>query len=129
MDNVNDCGVAIQECPNVRTNNSKKRNLIIVGVLLVALLIGLVLIIGGNGRNKPSGKYVSTIMGMQVASYEFKGNDVEYIMFGETNKGTFKMVDNTVFITYEDGGKDQFTYNAETDELKMGGAVTLVKEK
>lgn len=129
MKNLTDYGLAIKASLNVWMNDSQKRKIIIAGILVVALLIGTVLVNGGSGRNKPSGTYVSTLSGIQFAFYEFKGNNVEYIMFGETNKGTFKMVDDTVLITYEDGGKDQFTYNAEADELMVGGAFTLVKKK
>lgn len=113
-----------------RSMESKRRVQIIVGIVAVIIILTIAVVrIDGIGSKKPQGTYVSYIAGMKVASYEFKGNNVEYFMLGSTNKGTFQMEDDTVLIVYEDGGKDQFTYNAETDELNMGSAVTLVKEK
>lgn len=106
-----------------------KKKRMIAGVAALLILSIVLICVGGGGGSKPQGTYVAYVAGMKFASYEFKGNKVEYFLLGNTNKGTFQMVDGNVLIEYEDGGYDQFQYDAEKDELSMAGAVTLTREK
>ena len=113
-----------------RSVGAKRSVQIIAGVATVVIILSIAVVsLGGIGTKKPQGTYVCYLSGVKIASYEFKGNNVEYFMLGNTNQGTFQMEDNTVFIEYEDGGTDQFTYDAEKDELDMAGVFVLTKEK
>lgn len=116
-----------------RARKSKlKRVAALVALLMVLSVLAGCMSENKLNENKPNGTYVWILNEKFVAaSYTFDGNKVERTAFGETKKGTFKMEGNTVHITYKDGGKDPFEYNAEKDELYLGGSkqVTLVKEK
>lgn len=98
---------------------------------IVAMLMIFSLLAGCMGESKPNGRYVLIISDIEMGSYTFDGNKVEYTLFGKSNKGTFKMEGTTVLITYEDGGYDTFEYNAEKDELNIAGIelMTFVKNK
>lgn len=108
-----------------------------IGVSIVAVLIILAIVavsVGSTGTKQPQGTYVLYIADVKFAIYEFKGNKVEHFALEGPNggyshtKGQFHMEDSAVFIEYEDGGQDQYTYNAEKDELDMGGIIILTKE-
>ena len=98
---------------------------------IVALLMIFAVLAGCMRESKPNGRYVLIISDIEMGSYTFDGNRVEYNLFGNHKEGTFKMDGTTVLITYPDGGYDEFEYDAERDELNLAGVelMTFVKEK
>lgn len=127
-DNAGNCIDVYQNITSISKN--KRVIAIIAGIVAAALVICIATVcFSGPMENKPQGTYVWTDAGINCAVYELKGNKVEYEMLGNSNKGTFKMVENTVVITYEDGGRDEFVYDAEKDELSLADVILLTKKK
>lgn len=119
-----------------RSMEPKTRIRICVSIAAVLIILAIAAVsVGSVGTKKPQGTYVFYVADQKFATYEFKGNKVEHFaledLYGNYShvEGKFYMEDNTVFIEYEDGGKDQFTYNAEKDELDMEGIIILTKEQ
>ena len=119
-----------------RSVEPKRRILTCVSIVAVLIILAIAAVsVGSIGTKKPQGTYVFYVADQKFATYEFKGNKVEHFaledLYGNYShvEGKFYMEDNTVFIEYEDGGKDQFTYNAVKDELDMEGIIVLTKEQ
>lgn len=84
----------------------------------------------------PKGTYTDNI---GFAQLTFQRNDVEMVTRGafsmeidESTKqtGKFRAKQGKVYISWDDGGEDQYYYNAEKDELSMGnGALMFTKTK
>lgn len=97
---------------------NKKR---LISTFLMVCLVCVFLV--GCGTKKPSGTYADNL---GFSTLEFKGNEVTMISLGGDSKGKFTIdKDNKISVDYENGNKDTFEYDPETDTISFAGGVMV----
>ncbi len=101
---------------------------------IVALVLALVLVFSLSacaGSGKPNGTYVAAggTLKLEFSQNNFKLTIGDGLPGADVSVGTFEMNGNEVNCSFESGGTDVFTYDAEKDSLDWYGAATFEKVK
>ena len=92
----------------------------------VALFTALVMCLSlcACGANKPRGTYKDNI---GFSTITFKGDKVESMSMGsdEVSTGTYVIEDGKILVSYDNGNRDTFEYDEETDTLSLWGGLLI----